>query len=943
MPSDRERLSFDSLQQYRSVVAQQGRVTLPADFNEAQEIALQEQRAEALDFVGPAGTPDDGYAISISPQSPQDFDISPGTMYVGGIRATLPAPAKYLNQPDWIDPTPAQGTRELIVLRLEEREISATEDSTLREVALGGPDTSQRTRILQRIMRFPAGGGTCVDALAQQVKQWADEGWSYNPASAALTSTARLQVGFAATGVAATPCEPAATGGYAGAENQLIRVRISSPGKFVWGFDNASFLYRVDVVDSMTVKLQSVPVDQQHFPRKNQAVELLRSELRLANNELVAYGEGLVLTLSDAYNHDAQTLRLPQTIPTAFVPPNGTPRLFLRVWEEELSYTSGVPVKLGNTGLTITLTTPANIHSGDFWAFAARPATPVQLYQDRYRVSPQPPEGPRLWVCPLAVIQSNPGSTTGGNAGTVLSDCREKFDNLVELTKRKSGGGCCTVTLSPDDLKRTGFNELLDSLPADVPVKICLRPGIYTLREPIQVQRSEVTIESCPSGAVLVGRDSDAFDKGMIIVQKVSGITLRGLVVKPDETAFAKTNPLGLKPDQFAGPLRGPDPGRIGLILGIRLVECKDVLIEDCEFPVPAASKAPSTFGAAIYSSGVVRGLILRRNTFLRNFRSADKLGPIVIEERDFRIFFGYLHVPSTRAALTQNQNGALALTGTTLASGLTDAEITANRFAGFSAAVFVQGTLGPVRTANNDVESCYSGFWFLSQRTLAFADRVFTRDHKDLGARLGADEFLADPILFFGSALGRALEPPEKLSGLPFKDVPVAVPTGPPPGLPSNDLVRSIFAIWTDEAAIERAVFTGAAKERPELHFTHNRVDVQVAGTDAPAGPALILWGEDMDKDGVAAVDSSVVADNNDLRTRPVRYGAVIMIFGFATVTGNVIIGNKFSLLVFPAAPARQQPGVAITGNILRGTLTAPPRNLPAPLNTWDVLNTID
>ena len=60
MGSDRARATYDVGRQYRSVVMQQGRVTVEADWNESQTIAAEEERNEAFDFVGPAGTPDDG-------------------------------------------------------------------------------------------------------------------------------------------------------------------------------------------------------------------------------------------------------------------------------------------------------------------------------------------------------------------------------------------------------------------------------------------------------------------------------------------------------------------------------------------------------------------------------------------------------------------------------------------------------------------------------------------------------------------------------------------------------------------------------------------------------------------------------------------------------------------------------------------------------------------
>ena len=77
MGSDKARITFDEKQQYRSVVMQQGRVVLEADWNEAQDITTEETRKDALDFVGPSGTPDDGYRIDAASNPPHpDFDFS---------------------------------------------------------------------------------------------------------------------------------------------------------------------------------------------------------------------------------------------------------------------------------------------------------------------------------------------------------------------------------------------------------------------------------------------------------------------------------------------------------------------------------------------------------------------------------------------------------------------------------------------------------------------------------------------------------------------------------------------------------------------------------------------------------------------------------------------------------------------------------------------------
>src|SRR5271167_4445425 len=104
MGSDKARVTYDPRQQYRSVVMQQGRVTLEADWNEAEKIAGEEQRLETLDIVGPCGTPDNGYQIVIpDPSSLYDFSVGSGTMYVGGIRASLSANIDYSSQSDWLN------------------------------------------------------------------------------------------------------------------------------------------------------------------------------------------------------------------------------------------------------------------------------------------------------------------------------------------------------------------------------------------------------------------------------------------------------------------------------------------------------------------------------------------------------------------------------------------------------------------------------------------------------------------------------------------------------------------------------------------------------------------------------------------------------------------------------------------------------------------------
>src|SRR5262245_37341676 len=136
MGSDIARVSFDPTRQYRSVVLQQGRVTLEADGNEASRIASEALRLETIDIIGPAGTPDDGYKVGVDASG--NVVVLPGTMYLGGWRLVLDAPVKLDNQPDWLDmPKQDFGGPTLVALLATEQSVCAVEDQPLREVALG--------------------------------------------------------------------------------------------------------------------------------------------------------------------------------------------------------------------------------------------------------------------------------------------------------------------------------------------------------------------------------------------------------------------------------------------------------------------------------------------------------------------------------------------------------------------------------------------------------------------------------------------------------------------------------------------------------------------------------------------------------------------------------------------------------------------------------------
>lgn len=436
MGSDRARRSFDATRMYRSVVPQQGRVTLEADANEADEIRTAESRAELVDIIGPAGTPDDGFLIAVPGGTAAfDFAIAAGTIYVGGERVVQAAAGTYLGQSagDWVDypagaPTayPTAPLTEVVFLAITEHDVSATEDRVLREVALGGPDTAARTRLVQRVQRAPATGTDCESSLAAAIKA----GWpalAFDLATSRLNSKARLLVDFTPVPTDADPCQPTAQAGFLGADNQLIRVQVTSDGSLLWGYDNASFLYRATVQSATTVALVGTIVDAHHVPLAQQWVEVLAPAVSLDADARIAAatGEGRALV---GYNTDTKILTLAAALPAGFAV--GTP-VFVRVWQNHLAFvgdgttpTALVDFTGASTGVRVTTTGPAA--PGDYWLIGVRPSNPTSILPARLTGWPQPPDGPARWATSLATIAWN----AGGRTATV-HDCRAHFDPLI--------------------------------------------------------------------------------------------------------------------------------------------------------------------------------------------------------------------------------------------------------------------------------------------------------------------------------------------------------------------------------------------------------------------------------------------------------------------------------------------------------------------------------
>ena len=1005
MPSDRSRPSDHAADAYTGVVMQQGRVVLDRDFNTLREVIDRRDAEVTRDVVGPCGTPDDGFAIAprrrviplllrrgigSPPLSPpgEDFDVAigGGTMYVGGIRVEWPrtvnnAPASYsyFAQPDWLEPRPAPApATEIVWLQLDEHEVSATEDPDLLDAALGGPDTTQRLRILRTVRRAAVGATTCQPAWAALLKQWLAQGYAFDAQHMRRLPQARMQVAFTAPLSTSNPCDPIATGGFLGAENQLIRVKWTPPqgsatsGTLLWGYDDASFLYRATADQSGTrLSLARTPPDAYHFPGTGQYVEVLRTTALIGAGaeqqaeedgvlvpRCVAEETGFVTTLAAPYDPTASdnALILSQPLPAGYL--EESEPLFVRVWQGggAMAASGGTmelvdPVANASTGLVVTLSVPGGsvIAAGSYWMMALRPATPQSVLPASLLASPQPPDGPRSWACPLAVVE-----WPNAAYDPVIHDCRVKFDDLVTLTARPRG--CCTVSLSPDDMSidRT-LQSVIDGLSA--PATLCLAPGTYQLTEPLRIGPSQagltIVAENGATLAAAAGSEA-AFGDGLIVIAGASDVTLRGLTLIPPSVAvpagllngMANLTRIALatavEPMAEFLKLLTVQTRQTLTMIGVRAAGCESLTLADCtvQFGKPAGR---AMFGIGVFATGDCRGLAVRGCRFDATALTPTQ-SPALFQARGFPGSVGFLvhgtdtpihgavgclASPGATNFLDAVARAPVTLLGAaafvdgrdafTTITDLTGAVFEDNVFESVILAVAAHAMLDGVRVADNTVVNSVAGFWL---RPLEAVNFFFTTKPSEIDAVVAADSMWLKLVqlqqeTFLLWLLGLVLPPPAGAVAGQF-----VAPAGG----------YTLRVTGNTVAALAGFAAGALPSAPPALAIV---TDTYVAGIDT--GP------------GVLVGENRVQA-----RTLPNYPAAALAVGSRLTVTGNLVSNEltgsppaSVSLQVFPnggggvgnGSPA---PRVCVTGNVLEGAsnlgllFRTDAANIPAPFNTW-------
>jgi hypothetical protein len=248
MKGDFTRDTFDPMKHFSRVLSQQGRVTLDADSNEQTAILLHYLRTLTTDLIGPYAAPANGVGFQLT-----DVDgvltVTAGRYYVGGILVENHHDCAYNAQPYWKpaaddgllkDAKDQTGKVYWLYLDVWERHITAIEDDSIREAALGGPDTSTRAQVVWQVKaqytenatlgeNGEISGAMCGEPLADL------------PSLGRAQLAARVDPGHKIEDACVTPPESK----FRGLENQLYRVEIhedSNSGKptFKWSRENGS-------------------------------------------------------------------------------------------------------------------------------------------------------------------------------------------------------------------------------------------------------------------------------------------------------------------------------------------------------------------------------------------------------------------------------------------------------------------------------------------------------------------------------------------------------------------------------------------------------------------------------------------------------------------------------------------------------------------------------
>ena len=371
---------------------------------------------------------------------------TPAAAFGGRKDALVRRVATYATQPDLVDPPEHQRVEGLIYLDVWQRHVTVIDDPAIREVALGGPDTTTRLQTVFQVRVAP--DAVSCDAIAG-LRQG--------------ESLARMSTLTVAPPPEEDLCLIAPGGGYQGLENRLYRVEVHEGGDldeatFKWSRDAGAVEYAVEefpAADPDRVRLTTLGPDELLGLSRFDFVEVTDDGDELAPDPR----PGTVVQILDI-DRAERLLTLSEALPADRYSVGRRARM--RRWDrgdaaaavreitdDEIELEDGIRVRFSGSGF----------QTGDAWTFAARALT-----GDIERLVAAPPQRPRHHLCPLATV-SWTGPQTGPKA--IIRDCRPPFVGLAELlaqrTLRYAGG---------DGQDGRAGAEL------DAPLTVCVEDGL---------------------------------------------------------------------------------------------------------------------------------------------------------------------------------------------------------------------------------------------------------------------------------------------------------------------------------------------------------------------------------------------------------------------------------------------------------------------------------
>lgn len=440
MFGDFTRDTFDPDKPRTSVRHQQGRVLLDAEWNEQRDIDLHDARTTRRHVIGSSGGPvgDVGFEISVTGGG-AGLEVGAGTYYVDGLRVSQTDAAAV---PD----LPETAGSYAVYLDAWERSVNAVQDPELREVALGGPDTTVRTEVTHRVRLVPAPPGDAPHC-SETFPAWD---------ALAEGSTGEIQVQVDEASATTNPCLVPETAGYQGLENQLIRIEIhdgnfdpTAPGgigaatpTFKWARNNAS------LVASWSHQSATIINVDRLGPGGTDGIAAGRW-VELTNDDRERAGEAGIMAQVDEVITGGVRLVTQAGLAAALVALEAAgDHPLLRVWDspgtDDLVEDAWIDLSDGvsSDGIQVRFAAGRAWRSGDHWLVTARTAVlpgtvdrqidwPVDVADNPLA---QPPDGPAHHVTRLAV------ATFDGTAWSV-TDCRREFAPLTDHITFVSRGG----------------------------------------------------------------------------------------------------------------------------------------------------------------------------------------------------------------------------------------------------------------------------------------------------------------------------------------------------------------------------------------------------------------------------------------------------------------------------------------------------------------------